>query len=74
METFIFEEIDRKEKAFIAKHGSAPSRLLLDNYSYLQLAKELNKDLVEDDFRYLHDCYEIIVHGLSEDEIIEFIS
>ena len=73
METFIFDKIDRKEKEFIAKHGEAPSRILLDHYSYLMLAKELNKDLIEDDFRYLHDCYEIVVHGLTEDEVIEFI-
>lgn len=73
METFIFDEIDRKEKEFIAKYGKAPSRILLDHYSYIQLASELDKDLIEDDFRYLHDCYEIVVHGLTENQVIEFI-
>lgn len=73
MERFILEELDRKEQEFIAKYKEAPKRLLLDPYSYVQLALELDKDLVEDDLRYLHDCYEIIVHGLSQTEVIEFI-
>jgi hypothetical protein len=73
MEKFILEELDRKEQEFIAKHNAAPKRLLLDPYSYVQLAAELDKDLVEEDLRYLHDCYEIIVHGLSQTELIEFL-
>lgn len=73
MEKFILDEIDRKEQEFLAVHGKAPSRIILDHYSYLLLAQELNKDLVEEDFGYLYDCYEIIVHGLSETELIEFI-
>lgn len=73
MEKFILEEIDRREQDFLAKHKQAPKRILLDPYSYVRLAQELDKDLLQEELRYLHGCYEIIVHAYSEDEIIEFL-
>lgn len=74
MEKNILEELETREKEYISTNGKAPSMVILDIYSYLELAKELGKDLIEDDIRYLHGCYRIIVDDIADEEIIKFVS
>jgi len=74
MERYILDELDKKEKEFIEENGEAPSMVILDLYSYMELAKELGKDLVEEEYKYLHGCYKIIVDDIAEEEFIRFVS
>lgn len=75
METrYIIDELDKKEQDFIATNGEAPTMVIMDLYSYLQLAQELGKDLVNEEYRYLFGCYKIIVDEIAEGEFIKFVA
>ena len=74
MERYILDELDKKEQEFIEENGEAPTMVILDLYSYIELAKELGKDLVEEEDTDLHGCYKSIAEDIVEGEFLRVIS
>lgn len=71
-DTFIFDEIDGKEKQYIKDKGKAPEYIELDIYSYLELKRALNIDDFEE-VNYYHS-YKVIVDAVSTEKTIRFLS
>lgn len=71
---YIFDELDRALKGFIADNDRSPSSLRLDLYTYLELKRELGYD--EDDYDTVIKTWNgfHVIPDMNEDErTIEFL-